>query len=80
MTKYFKLTIWVISLASMAMTSSVSAADKILRADVTAPGSTSSVLMTVLGKIYARDHGISLQINGGQALAPNSAIYPRLIN
>jgi len=64
MTKYFKLTIWVISLASMAMTSSVSAADKILRADVTAPGSTSSVLMTVLGKIYARDHGISLQING----------------
>ena len=44
------------------------AQSKILRVDATNPASSATILMTVLGKIYAREIGVSLQINTGQTL------------
>ena len=44
------------------------AQSKILRVDATNPAASSTILLTVLGKIYAREVGVSLQINTGQTL------------
>jgi TRAP transporter TAXI family solute receptor len=44
------------------------AQSKILRADGTMQAHSAVILMTVLGKIYQREIGVSLQINTGQAL------------
>ena len=44
------------------------AQNKILRADTTNPAGSSSILLTVLGKIFPREVGVSLQINTGQTL------------
>ena len=44
------------------------AQNKILRADTTNPAGSSSILLAVLGKIFPREVGDSLQINTGQTL------------
>ena len=44
------------------------AQSKILRVASTNPASSSSILFTVLGKIYPREIGVSLQINTGQTI------------
>jgi hypothetical protein len=44
------------------------AQNKILRADTTNPAGSSSILLAVLGKIFPREVGVSLQINTGQTL------------
>jgi TRAP-type uncharacterized transport system substrate-binding protein len=51
-----------------AISSTTMAQNKILRADGTMQAHSSVILMTVLGKIYQREIGVSLQINTGQAL------------
>ena len=54
----------VLSLAA----SGVNAQSKILRVDATHPGGSPAILLTVLGKIFPREVGVSLQINTGQTL------------
>lgn len=66
----FKLLIITLglSLSILFSATTISAQSKILRADATNPASSSAMLLTVLGKIYPREIGVSLQINTGQAL------------
>ena len=51
-----------------ATSTSTIAQNKILRADSTNPAGSSSILLTVLGKIFPRETGVSLQLNTGQTL------------
>jgi TRAP transporter TAXI family solute receptor len=68
--KTIKTTFLVVSalLAICTATTTAIAQNKILRADATNPAGSSAILFTVLGKIYAREIGVSLQINTGQTL------------
>ncbi|MFP6710555.1 MAG: TAXI family TRAP transporter solute-binding subunit [Rhodospirillales bacterium] len=55
-------------LAMSVATSSANAQSKILRVDATSPAGSPAILLTVLGKIFPREIGVSLQINTGQTL------------
>jgi|TARA_B100000315_G_C14541591_1_gene571183 hypothetical protein len=54
----------VMSLAA----SGAHAQSKILRVEATSPAGSPAILLTVLGKIYPREIGVSMQINTGQTL------------
>ena len=66
----FKTLITGVSAFLIICTSSTTtiAQSKILRVASTNPASSSSILFTVLGKIYPREIGVSLQINTGQTI------------
>ena len=58
----------VAALAMSLAASGANAQSKILRVDATAPSGSPAILLTVLGKIFPREIGVSLQINTGQTL------------
>ena len=58
----------VVALGMSLAASGANAQSKILRVDATAASGTPAILLTVLGKIFPREIGVSLQINTGQTL------------
>ena len=62
------LTVGIGILLGISAATTSHAQTKILKADATNPASSSAILLTVLGKIYPREIGVSLQINTGQTL------------
>ena len=69
MTKiYWKSAIVIVAVGALLGSSPADAQKKILKADTGNPGGTSHVVTVVLAKIWARELGMSIQINDGQTL------------
>jgi uncharacterized protein len=62
------LTAGIVLLGLSAAVNTSHAQSKILRVDATSPSGSPAILLTVLGKIFPREIGVSLQINTGQTL------------
>jgi len=65
--KIFFISLSILIISNVA-SAPVMAQSKILRADSTNPAGSSSILLTVLGKIFPREIGVSVQLNTGQTL------------